>query len=207
MINTRVGPFKKHLKFDYRDSWGYVEFSKDSESGLGIVLAQKTKKLGASKASASTLQRLKNWWPQKILKWKFYYIFCGCWIQIWKNFFDTSHRKKVLLLREVICWRLAFKRPPLLIKLFSYERYQKNSFRFGFSTHKIYNKIFISKFFEAINFSASVVWRPKLWRLRGFLFFELEQFWDQILNPWEILHNPSYPYNQISEFFLKGPTR
>ena len=51
---------RKILKFDYRDSWGYVEFSKDSESGLGIVLAQKTKKLGASKASASTLQRLKN---------------------------------------------------------------------------------------------------------------------------------------------------
>ena len=91
-------------------------------------------------------------------------------------------------------------------KTFFYERYQKNSFRFGFSAHKMYNKIFISKFFEAINFSASVVWRPKLWRLRGFLFFELEQFRDQILNPWEILHNPSYPYNQISEFFLKGPT-
>ena len=51
---------RKILKFDYRDSWGYVKYSKDSESGLGIVLAQKTKKLGASKASASTLQRPKN---------------------------------------------------------------------------------------------------------------------------------------------------
>ena len=37
---------RKILKFDYRDSWGYVKFSKDSESGFGIVLAQKTKKLG-----------------------------------------------------------------------------------------------------------------------------------------------------------------
>ena len=51
---------RKSLKFIFGDSWGYVEFSKDSKTGLGIVLAQKTKKLGASKALASTLQRPKN---------------------------------------------------------------------------------------------------------------------------------------------------
>ena len=91
-------------------------------------------------------------------------------------------------------------------KTFFYERYQKNSFRFGFSAHKMYNKIFISKFFEAINFSASVVWRPELLRPPVFLFFELEQFRDQFWNPWKILHNPSYPQIWISNFFSKGPT-
>ena len=155
---------------------------------------------------ASTEKRPKNERPQKILKRKFYYIIWGCWIQIWKNFSDISNRKKVLLVMEVSQRPASNKWPLSVTKLFFYVRYQKNSFRFGFSTHKIYNKIFISNFFEAINFSASVVWRPKLWRPPVFLFFELEQFRDHFQNPWKILHSPSYPYNQISIFFSKGPT-
>ena len=61
---------RKILKFKFGDSWGYVEFSKDSETGLGIVLAQKTKKLGASKASASTLQRLEKLMASKNFEMK-----------------------------------------------------------------------------------------------------------------------------------------
>ena len=147
-------------------------------------------------------------WPGIKIHWYYnlYDSIGGCWVQIWKNFSDISHRKKVLLVMEVSRRPASDKWPLSVTKLFFYERYQKNSFRFGFSTHKIYNKIFISKFFEAINFSASVVWRPRLWRPPVFLSFELEQFRDQFRNPWKILHNPSYPRNWISKLFLKGPT-
>ena len=111
---------RKVFDINYRDSWGFLECSKDSKTGLGFVLGQKTKILEASKASASPVQRPKNWRPQKNLKWKFYYIICGCWIQIRKNFFDISNRKKVLLVNEVIHLEAADIWPQLLMKLFSF---------------------------------------------------------------------------------------
>ena len=110
----------KVFDINYRDSWGFLECSKDSKNDLWFVLGQKTKILEASKASASPVQRPKNWRPQKNLKRKFYYIICGCWIQIRKNFFDISYRKKVLLVNEVIYLEAADIWPQLLTKLFSF---------------------------------------------------------------------------------------
>ena len=73
------------------------------------------------------------------------------------NYINILHRKKVYLVTRPTFSNLSKFWPRLLNKLFSYERYWCNSFRFLFRVLDLYKKISISRNSEVVKFSALVL--------------------------------------------------
>ena len=74
------------------------------------------------------------------------------------NYINITHKKKVYLVTGPTFSDLSEYWPQLLNKLFSYERYWCNSFRFMFRALDLYKKISISMKSGVVNFSASLLW-------------------------------------------------
>ena len=98
-------------------------------------------------------------WPSQIfLKLKFSYINQGPWTWNKRNYINICHGKKVFIVNQPYFSGTLKSRLGLQNKLFSYERYWCNSFRFLSRVLDLYKKISISRNSEVVKFSAIVLW-------------------------------------------------